>query len=164
MTVRPSRNTVTSSAIASISSNLWLINGTAVPPAQSLRTTEPEMIADWDGVHADELFPDSLVPVCRPDLIWNDPVTARDIAAMPLIHTTTRRYAWPDWLRIHDARLAGEGPHPLEFGHFFMSPDAARGGWGLRSFRASCSAIMSSRENSAFQSGRTCRVPVSTTC
>jgi LysR family transcriptional regulator, glycine cleavage system transcriptional activator len=92
---------------------------------------ELEMVTTWAGVHADELFPDNLVPVCRPHLIRTDPVTARDIAAMPLIHTTTRRHAWPDWLRVHDARVMSEGPHPHEFGHFFMSLDAARGGLGV---------------------------------
>lgn len=92
---------------------------------------ELSMLSRWDGVHADELFPDRLVPVCSPDLIGEAEVTPADLARWPLIHTSTRRHAWPDWLKAHGVRAAVEIEQALQFGHFFMSLDAARQGRGI---------------------------------
>lgn len=92
---------------------------------------ELTMLTRWDGVHADELFPDRLVPVCSPDLIGETDITPADLARWPLIHTSTRRHAWPDWLKAHGVRAAVEIEQTLQFGHFFMSLDAARQGRGI---------------------------------
>lgn len=92
---------------------------------------ELSMLTRWDGVHADELFPDRLVPVCSPDLIGEADVVPADLARWPLIHTSTRRHAWPDWLKAHGVRAAIEIEQTLQFGHFFMSLDAARQGRGI---------------------------------
>lgn len=92
---------------------------------------ELPMVTRWDGVHADELFADRLVPVCAPTLLTGDVREAADLLAYPLIHTTTRRYAWPDWLRANGARYEGESDPHLQFGHFFMALDAARQGRGI---------------------------------
>lgn len=92
---------------------------------------ELPMIARWDGVHADELFADRLVPVCAPGLLTGPVRQARDLLDYPLIHTTTRRYAWPDWLRANGARLEDDLDPHLQFGHFFMALDAARDGQGI---------------------------------
>jgi LysR family glycine cleavage system transcriptional activator len=92
---------------------------------------ELSMLTRWDGVHADELFPDRLVPVCSPDLIGETGITPADLARWPLIHTSTRRHAWPDWLKAHGVRAAIEIEQALQFGHFFMSLDAARQGRGI---------------------------------
>ncbi|WP_187640355.1 LysR substrate-binding domain-containing protein [Bosea sp. F3-2] len=92
---------------------------------------ELSMLTRWDGVHADELFPDRLVPVCSPDLIGETGITPADLARWPLIHTSTRRHAWPDWLKAHGVRAAVEIEQTLQFGHFFMSLDAARQGRGI---------------------------------
>ncbi len=91
---------------------------------------ELEMTRDWAGVHADELFPDTLVPVCRPALVEADGDAAR-VLLNPLIHTTTRRHAWPDWLKAHGFPRLDPYANSLEFGHFFMSLEAARKGRGL---------------------------------
>lgn len=87
---------------------------------------ELSMLTRWDGVQADELFPDRLVPVCAPGLIGEANVTPADLTRWPLIHTSTRRHAWPDWLKAHGVRAAIEISPQLQFGHFFMSLDAAR--------------------------------------
>ncbi|MDQ0391412.1 LysR substrate-binding domain-containing protein [Labrys monachus] len=104
-------------------------------PGRHYERTQPRielsMVTRWDGIHADELFPDRLRPVCAPGLIRHSPVTAEDLALYPLIHTSTRRYAWPDWLRAHGIRHAADEVPSLQFGHFFMSLDAARQGRGI---------------------------------
>lgn len=92
---------------------------------------ELTMVESWDGVSADELFPDRLVPVCAPGLLADEPWSVEEIAHAPLIHTTTRRHAWPDWLRWHGTRpRRAPDPH-LQFGHFFIALDAARAGRGI---------------------------------
>ncbi|MFO1147479.1 MAG: transcriptional regulator GcvA [Alsobacter sp.] len=106
-------------------------------PGRRYERTQPrielEMVSNWSGVHAEELFPDVLVPVCRPDLLVLEDArqSPADLARLPLIHTTTRRFAWPDWLRAHGIRLPASGSPALEFGHFFMSLEAARKGRGV---------------------------------
>jgi len=89
------------------------------------------MVSDWSDVVAEELFPDILLPVGRSDLLYRGGglVTAPDLARLPLIHTSTRPHAWPDWLAASGVRLTGG--RNLEFGHFFMSLDAAQRGDGV---------------------------------
>lgn len=85
-------------------------------PGRTYGRTQPrielDMVANWNGVHADELFADA-------------------VAGMPLIHTSTRRHAWPDWLRAQGIRARRSDQPPVEFGHFFMSLEAARKGRGV---------------------------------
>lgn len=100
--------------------------------ARHLARIELEMVTSWTEVHADELFPDVLVPVCAPTLLeeraGSDPAR---VLLSPLIHTTTRRYAWPDWLRANGLSAVDSHNNSLEFGHFFMSLEAARKGRGV---------------------------------
>jgi LysR family glycine cleavage system transcriptional activator len=99
---------------------------------------ELEMVRSWTGVSADELFPDRLVPVAAPTLI-DRPLEVGALARIldhPLIHTSSRRYAWPDWLKAHGLRAPRSDRDRsdrdrLEFGHFFMSLEAARKGRGV---------------------------------
>jgi LysR family glycine cleavage system transcriptional activator len=94
---------------------------------------ELEMVANWTGVQADELFSDVLIPVCTESLLEKGPPLKgiRDITAYPLIHTSSRRYAWPDWLKANGITAAQAEPHTLEFGHFFMSLESARKDHGI---------------------------------
>jgi LysR family glycine cleavage system transcriptional activator len=93
---------------------------------------ELEMVTDWDGVGADELFPDILVPVCSPALLQGKTIgKASELLAYPLIHTSTRRFAWPDWLRAQGVTATSAEKKKLEFGHFFMSLEAALRGQGI---------------------------------
>lgn len=91
-----------------------------------------EMAENWRGLHIDLLFPDKLVAVCRPELLdGRHSLTPAEIATLPLIHTTSRRFAWPDWLRAHGASPPNDNEPRLELGHFFMSVQAARQGRGV---------------------------------
>ncbi|MDB5512980.1 MAG: hypothetical protein JWR08_2463 [Enterovirga sp.] len=93
---------------------------------------ELQMTSDWSGVHADELFPDTLVPVCAPDLLRGSALERPgDVLRHPLIHTTSRRFGWPDWFQRHGLGRPDERFDRLEFGHFFMSLEAARSGRGI---------------------------------
>lgn len=93
---------------------------------------ELEMVRDWRGLEATPFLPDVLVPVCRAAWLPQGPLEASALAALPLIHVSTRRHAWPDWLRAQGVRLAPrliEGG--LSFSHFFMALEAARKGQGV---------------------------------
>ncbi|WP_160000437.1 LysR substrate-binding domain-containing protein [Roseomonas sp. 18066] len=100
-------------------------------PARAPRI-ELQMVASWAGLVAEPLFPDVLVPVCRAELLpGGAPVTAAELAGMPLLHTSTRRHAWPDWLRAQGAWGGAMLPGQPSFGHFFMALEAARRGQGV---------------------------------
>ncbi len=93
---------------------------------------ELEMADSWRGIHIDELLPDRLVTVCSPKLLdGRAPLTPDDMTGLPLIHTTSRRFAWPDWLHAHGITYPGGAAQGLELGHFFMSIEAALRGRGV---------------------------------
>ena len=93
---------------------------------------EHDMVENWDGVRADELFADVLVPVCAPSLLGRRRIAhARDLLDYPLLHTSTRRFAWTDWLRHHGVKKLPRPDKRHEFGHFFMSIEAALRGQGI---------------------------------
>lgn len=106
-----------------------------LPGTQTAETRpriEHVMVENWEGVRADELFPDVLVPVCAPSLIGRRRIThARDLLDYPLIHTSTRRFAWADWLRRHGVTKLPRPDRNHEFGHVFMSIEAALRGQGI---------------------------------
>jgi LysR family glycine cleavage system transcriptional activator len=88
------------------------------------------MVANWDGIDVDPLFPDTLVPVCARALIKGAvPTSASEIARYPLIHTSTRIDAWGDWLSAQGVQT--DSRSEFIFGHFFMALEAARRGLGI---------------------------------
>ena len=91
-----------------------------------------EMVTNWRGVVAEPLFPDVLVPICSETYLRNAPALGHpsDLRHHRLIHTATRKHAWPDWLRANGCDF-GLPPDSLHFGHFFMSMQAAREGKGI---------------------------------
>lgn len=92
---------------------------------------EMQLVADWRGVRADYLFPDVLVPIGSAHLFTEGrPDTVAALRQFRLINVTTRRFAWHDWLRAHQADFDPER-NALHFGHFFMAMDAARAGRGV---------------------------------
>lgn len=102
-------------------------------PGQQFRTASPRvtlrMIDSWDGVSADFLFRDRLVPIASPKLFRGEiPAEPRDIIRYPLIHTGTRMNAWGDWLGIQGVSVP---PAEIVFGHMFMSISAAKDGAGI---------------------------------
>ncbi|MGV6873914.1 LysR substrate-binding domain-containing protein [Pseudochelatococcus sp. B33] len=89
------------------------------------------MVTHWSGVVSDELFPDILVPVCAPQLLrGRSRMAPQELVDLPLIQTTTRPHAWVDWFAAHDLPT-GNIDYAMEFGHFFMTLDAARQGIGV---------------------------------
>lgn len=99
------------------------------PSAPQINLT---MVMDWRGIMAEELAPDILVPVFSKSLT-DDPRSQTDPKALqrlPLIHTTSRANAWPDWIRAWKLPPL-TGPRKLEYGHFFMSLEAARESEGV---------------------------------
>lgn len=91
-----------------------------------------EMVENWNGVRADELFPDILVPICSPRLVKRGRIReAKDLLQYPLIHTSTRRFAWPDWLQANGVSNTPRAEKKYEFSHFFMSLEAAVRGQGI---------------------------------
>lgn len=90
-----------------------------------------EMVTDWRGVLADYLFPDILVPVCSPALMRGHRIAQpEELLEFPLIHTTSRAHAWPDWFRAHGVNDLAAA-RSIGYGHFFMSLEAAREGQGI---------------------------------
>jgi len=91
-----------------------------------------EMVIAWRGVHAEYLFPDVLTPICAPSLLSGDrPLREpRDLHGYPLVHTASRAHAWRDWFRAQGLELPVER-NALEYGHFFMSIQAAQRGLGV---------------------------------
>ena len=100
--------------------------------SERLPRIDLKMVVDWEDVRADELFPDILVPVCSPSLIRRRRIReAKDVLLYPLIHTSTRRFAWPDWLRAQGVSNIQEAVDKHEFSHFFISLEAAARGEGI---------------------------------
>lgn len=103
-------------------------------PGQKHKARHPrislQMVANWDGIDVDPLFPDTLVPVCARALIKGAvPTSASEIARYPLIHTSTRIDAWGDWLSAQGVQMGRRSE--LIFGHFFMALEAARRTLGI---------------------------------
>ncbi len=92
-----------------------------------------QMVTSWTDITADRLFPDILAPVCIADLLdgCDQFRHVEEFLKFPLIHTATRRHAWADWLRAHGVRDIGHDQKGAEYGHFFMSIEAARKGLGI---------------------------------
>lgn len=59
------------------------------------------------------------------------PLAVTDLVRYPLIHTSSRRFAWPDWLCAHGLTPPDQEAPSHEFGHFFMSLNAAKRGQGI---------------------------------
>ncbi|MGH8434800.1 MAG: LysR family transcriptional regulator [Pseudomonas sp.] len=54
--------------------------------------------ADWSGTESHFLMPENPLPVCSPQLIpTGGKLTAEAIAGLPLLHQSTRPYAWRQW-------------------------------------------------------------------
>jgi LysR family glycine cleavage system transcriptional activator len=104
--------------------------GTLFKPNQP--RIEREMVTSWSGVVAQHLFPDVLVPVLSRRLLeQGKPIKAvKDSLNYRLIHTASRKHAWPDWLAAHDVQLP-EHHDAINFGHFFMGLRAAQYGKGI---------------------------------
>ncbi|PRX27303.1 LysR family glycine cleavage system transcriptional activator [Paraburkholderia sp. BL18I3N2] len=91
-----------------------------------------DMTEHWKGVYVEQLFQDVLVPVVSPQLVESiGPINSpEDLLQYRLINTASRRHAWSDWLAIYGLRVPVDS-NPLDFGHFFMTLQAARDAKGI---------------------------------
>jgi LysR family glycine cleavage system transcriptional activator len=85
------------------------------------------LVKNWDGICADFMFDDVLVPVMSRDLhAQGGPITSLDdLTSFELIHTASRPDAWRDWLRAQGATLPPKRAK-LEYGHFYIAMRAAQ--------------------------------------
>lgn len=51
----------------------------------------------WPGASSDYLFGEEVIPVCSPTLLAKPVKKASDLLKYPLLHSTTRPYAWAKW-------------------------------------------------------------------
>ena len=99
-------------------------------PGRSYARNRPRidlvMTERWDGLVADALFPDALVPVASRTLLSQHPPIrhAADLLPFALIHTISRPRAWQDWCQAQAIAFEARD-HDLEFGHLFISLQAA---------------------------------------
>jgi LysR family glycine cleavage system transcriptional activator len=81
----------------------------------------------WDGIEADYLFDDVLVPVIAKKLLSQGTAinSAEDLLKYSLIHTASRQNAWRDWLSALGVAYRSR-KSSAEYGHFFMALQAAQ--------------------------------------
>ncbi|WP_207001605.1 LysR substrate-binding domain-containing protein [Trinickia mobilis] len=51
----------------------------------------------WPGTSSDYLFGEEVVPICSPSLLTKPVKKAHELLSYPLLHSTTRPDAWPQW-------------------------------------------------------------------
>lgn len=84
---------------------------------------------DWPGVRYLPLMPETVVPVCAPDLIAAPLEEAGGVLAHPLLHLETRPRGWARWL---DALgIEAEPPSGMVFDQFSTMAQAAIHGLGI---------------------------------
>ncbi|MGA7811241.1 transcriptional regulator GcvA [Bradyrhizobium sp.] len=83
------------------------------------------------GFRCETLMPDRQLPVCSPAILRERPVeTAHDLRRHVLLHSTTTRSAWPNWLAA--AGVAGLTPaRHIELDHVYLQLQAAVDGLGV---------------------------------
>ena len=83
------------------------------------------------GIRSETLMADRRLPVCSPNILRDRPVeTAQDLRRHVLLHSTTTRSAWPQWLA--SAGVPNLKPaRDLELDHVFLQLQAAVDGLGV---------------------------------
>jgi LysR family glycine cleavage system transcriptional activator len=108
--------------------------GTRQPTPRGRRGARIDLVMakDWNGLEADVLMPDVLVPVCSPGLAGAPPPLRKpaDVRRHTLLHTATRAHAWADWLEGVGLKGIDATAGP-SYGHFFMTLQAAAQGKGI---------------------------------
>ncbi len=83
------------------------------------------------GIRSETLMPDRRLPVCSPEILRDRPVeTPRDLRRHVLLHSTTTRPAWPQWLSAAGASDLAPVRH-LELDHVYLTLQAAVDGLGI---------------------------------
>lgn len=91
-----------------------------------------EITSSWEGVNADFLFEEYLVPVVSPRYIADKSLTLKvsDLNDLTLIHSVARRHAWPDWLKAK-GYPGVRGHDDLHVAHLFIALQLALEGKGV---------------------------------
>ncbi|MEP1765446.1 MAG: LysR substrate-binding domain-containing protein [Sulfitobacter sp.] len=84
---------------------------------------------DWPGVHYQPLMPETVVPVCAPDVIDAPFADPKQLRAHPLLHLETRPRAWARWFDAVDD--AFDPPQGMMFDQFATMAQAALHGLGI---------------------------------
>ncbi|MDR6406802.1 UNVERIFIED_ORG: DNA-binding transcriptional LysR family regulator [Burkholderia sp. 1595] len=86
---------------------------------------------DAAGLVSTTLMPDLRLPACSPAMLLSHPIrTVADLRHHTLLHSTSTRTAWSDWLR--EAGAPGlRGARHLDFDHVFLQLGAAAEGLGV---------------------------------
>lgn len=86
---------------------------------------------DAAGLTSIPLMPDLRLPACSPAILLSHPIrTVADLRNHTLLHSTSTRTAWSDWLR--EAGSPGlRGARHLDFDHVFLQLGAAAEGLGV---------------------------------
>lgn len=83
------------------------------------------------GLRSTPLMPDLRVPACSPAVLQSRPIRAvADLRNHTLLHSTSTRTAWSDWLRAAGAPGLQAARH-LYFDHVFLQLGAATAGLGV---------------------------------
>jgi LysR family glycine cleavage system transcriptional activator len=78
------------------------------------------------------LFAECAGPVLSPALAQQLGIrTAQDLKTAPLLHTATRRDAWPEWFAAHKLSSTPHSGDGQLFEHFYFMLEAAMGGLGV---------------------------------
>ncbi|MEP4189604.1 MAG: LysR substrate-binding domain-containing protein, partial [Sneathiella sp.] len=82
--------------------------------------------------NATPLFGEELVSVCAPKVVREDNADIRKLLSeTPLLQTTTRPDAWPQWLEEHGFEKTDVSENLIGFQDFFITLQAAILGHGL---------------------------------
>ena len=83
------------------------------------------------GLLCETLMPDRRLPACNPEILRNHPIkSASDLRRHVLLHSTTTRSTWPQWLSA--AGVANlQSRHHLELDHVYLQLQAAVDGLGV---------------------------------
>ena len=84
---------------------------------------------DWPGVHYLSLMPETVVPVCAPDLLAAPLTDPRQMLDQPLLHLETRPKGWARWLAALGVET--EPPVGMVFDQFSTMAQAAIHGLGV---------------------------------
>jgi LysR family transcriptional regulator, glycine cleavage system transcriptional activator len=88
-------------------------------------------IEHGSGIRCETLVPDRRLPACSPRILRDRPVkTAHDLRWHVLLHSTTTRSAWPQWLSAAGASGLVPVRH-LELDHVYLQLQAAVDGLGV---------------------------------
>ncbi len=90
-----------------------------------------ELVRSWNGVAAFQLWDEVLTPVASRRLIAPGALhSPADLCQFTLLSVAPRPTAWSDWFRSRGETLPAKVA-TSDFGHFFMTLDAARAGRGV---------------------------------